>query len=236
MVDNYLLMPGVFITMVVFVVISLVLISTGKLANKNNKDKSQDNMVTRKAEYEKIEDINSSYGYNSTRKKDEYMVNHIGENYKNSTFKEKILGGLFLSFLMINFILIFVFSYLHIMVGTYVCFAIFGLTILLSGLIKFIFQKVSINVSPEKIENSPKLNGIVDACVLSSSTSTGGSERRHTQRIIRVTYKVMIFAGDRRYIAYSNEFFEKGERVTIAAIGKNRAAIINHTNNNKIEE
>lgn len=236
LVGDKLLVPGIFITISVIVVIGLILMSTGKLADYKKTDAKTENSHTKEEENENIKDINSSYGYESKAKQGNYMLRHLGENYRNSTRKEKVLGGMFLGFILLDFFLIMVFAYLNIPIGSYICFGIFALTILLAIIVKLVLQKLSMKVSQEKIDNSPKLNGIVDACVLSSTTSTGGAHLYRTTRISNVVYKIAIIAEDNRYIAYSTEFFEKGERVNIAAIGGKRAHILNKIKNTRDDE
>lgn len=227
-IGKMILSIGMPVCLFLLVVIGLILYSTGKLADKNSR---KIEAHTEADETKQIEDINTSYGYESHRKSDEFMINHAEENYKNSTLKEKFLGWTFLGFLMSDFALIFVFLYLRVYIGIYICFGVFAGTILLSAIIKIILEKTSINFKIKKNKNYDIVNGKVKYCVLSSVASSGLSHRRSTTRVQSVTYKVKIEANGKEYIAYSKNYFEKESPVTIAIISSRRASIIEKIDN-----
>ena len=224
---------GIPATMFIVVVIGLVLMITGKTVDDNSN--VHDEMVgggingsEREEELSEIEDVNSSYGYDSQRKQGEYYMRQTAKAYKNSTPKEKVLGGLFLGFLLTDFALIMVFAFLRIMVGALVCFCLFGGTILLCLIITKIKERVSMKANVD-ISKSTVLCGEVKACLMSSSTSVGGGDDHNsTTRITGVVYRVVITAEGVDYTAYSKRFYETGEAVVFAVRGKKGATIIDN--------
>lgn len=226
---------GLPVTMFVLVVVGLILMITGRLFDdppsnsddgKNNTDgnksSSRKSIKTREEEYSKINEVNSSHGYDSTLKSGEYMMEHTSNNYKHATDKEKVFGWLFFAFLIIDFALIPIFAFLGIMIGALVCFCLFAGTILLAGIIKFILEKTSMRVSKSKLKDAKIICGTVKACLLSSTSGYGG---RYTTRISKVTYRVKIESDGKEYTAYTDKFFEEGESVNFAVTGKSRATI-----------
>lgn len=215
---------GMPITMVVLVVVGLVLMITGRLADKDKSDDEQP--VTREQEMSDIRDVNASRGYESHRKSDKFMMRHVSNNYKHATPKEKVLGWLFFGFLMTDFVLILVFAMLHVMVGALVCFCIFGGTILVSLIVKIIIERMSMRVKPAKLDDKETLKGVVTACLLSSTTSVGGSERRYTTHITGVVYRVVIDCDGQQYTAYSKEYYEEGDEVFFVVRHRTIVAIV----------
>ena len=203
---------GLPITMFLLVVIGLVLMITGRLSDNDSK-LNGDKAKTKEEEISDIQDVNSSRGYESHRKSDEYMAGHVAHNYKHATPKEKLLGWLFFGFLMTDFFLIFVFGALRYITGVIVCFCLFGGTILVSLIVKVIVEKISMRVNVDKLDGKEVFKGVVSACLLSSTTSTGGSKRRHTTRITGVTYRVSIERDGKQYTAYTKSFYEEGDEV-----------------------
>ncbi|MDE7301054.1 MAG: hypothetical protein K2N47_02680, partial [Clostridia bacterium] len=122
---------GTPLVMLVLVVAGIVMFMTGTLSsdgkdkNKGGKELISDNqsetptknMTADEEEKRKIEEINSSYGYENYVKNAEYQIEHSAKNYRASSRNEKILGFLLLGFLVTNFALIFVFGYLDILLG-----------------------------------------------------------------------------------------------------------------------
>ncbi|MDE5756822.1 MAG: hypothetical protein K2I23_07010 [Clostridia bacterium] len=224
---------GIPVTMFIVFVIGLVMMITGKTVNDNSN--THDEMVggkangsERESELSEIEDVNSSYGYESQRRQGEYYMRQTAKAYKNATPKEKILGGLFLGFLLTDFALIMVFAFFRIMVGAIICFCSFGGTILLCLIVTKIREHMSMKAKLD-IANSKILCGEVKACLMSSSTSTGGGDRHNsTTRITGVIYRVVISAEGKEYTAYSKKFYETGESVVFAVRGNKGATIIDN--------
>lgn len=174
-------------------------------------------------EYEQIAAINSSRGYENKMREAEYMSRHAAENYKNAPKKSKVLGWLFFGFLMTDFLLIIVFAAFRVLIGAAICFCLFGGTILISLAVNVITQKLSMrkHLTDEEIDSA--IDGEVQSCTMSSSTSTGG--RRYT-RITSVVYRVTVKANDREYTAYSKKFYDKGDTVKLVTRGNKRLATI----------
>lgn len=214
---------GLPITMFLLVVIALVLMITGRLSDSG---KTDDQPKTREQEYSDIQDVNASRGYESHRKSDEFMAGHVANNYKRATPRQKVLGWLFFGFLMTDFFMIFVFLFLRNTTGVIVCFSIFCGTILVSLIVKVILEKMSMRVNPAKLEGKEVFKGIVVACLLSSTTSVGGSNRRYTTHITRVVYRVLIERDGDQYTAYTDNFYEEGEEVFFVVRRKSLAAIV----------
>ncbi len=212
---------GLPVTMFVLVVVGLILMMTGMLSDKKP-DKKPDvtfggeeaEETIEKSEEEKIEDINSSYGYGSQRKLAEYQIDHVANAYRHSGRGDRIKGWLFFGFLMGDFALIFLFGFLRIMTGVIVCLAIFAGTILLSLIVKIILEKtsMSLRVNTDKYEER---QATVKACVLSSMGSTGGGKSYSTVRVHSVTYRIVLDVDGREYQAYSRETYEEGEKLDV---------------------
>lgn len=217
---------GLPVTMFLLVVIGIVLMITGKLSDKGGQDDGEPTPRTKEDEALDIADVNSSYGYESRRKSGEYMINRVADNYKNSSAKDKLLGWLFFGFLMVDFFLILVFAMLRNMTGTIVCFSIFGGTILIAIIAKIIVQKFSMRVSSDKLDGKEAFKGVVAACLLSSTTSTGGTQRSHTTRITKVVYRILIDRDGEQFVAYSDKFYEEGEEVFFVVRYKSLVAIV----------
>lgn len=221
---------GTPLVMLVVVVIGIVMFMRGSLSsdgndgNKGGKELTSDNstenpaekMTADEEERRKIEDINSSYGYENYVKNTQYQLEHRAKNYREATRNEKIIGFLLLGFLVINFGLIFVFGYLDIIIGAIVCGSVFVGTILILILGTVVLHKISLsqNYNPEKYEE--KL-GTVCSCVISSTTSSGS---RASERITSVVYKVKVDADGKVYTAYSRTAYDNGA-VVVAAVKKN---------------
>lgn len=210
-------------TMFLLVVIALVLMITGKLSDN---DKTDDQPKTREQEHSDIQDVNSSRGYESHRKSDAYMIGHVANNYKHASPKEKVLGWLFFGFLMTDFFMILVFLFIRNTTGVMVCFILFVGTILVSLIAKVIVEKISMRVNPDKLAGKEVFKGTVTACMLSSTTSVGGSKRRHTTRIIGVVYRILIEREGEQYTAYSDKFYEEGDEVFFVVRHKKLVAIV----------
>lgn len=223
-----ILMYGLPATMFILVVVGLILMITGRLSDsdkdkksdvtfgESSKDAAEDAAVSTAAEKEdeKLEKINSSYGYDSRKQYAEYQMDHVANAYKHSDRGDRIKGWLFFGFLMTDFALILVFAFLGIMVGALVCFCLFAGTIILSLIIKVILEKTSMSrrVNTDKYEQR---SATVKACVLSSTGSTGGGRSGSTVRVRSVTYRIILDVDGSEYNAYSGNVYGEGEEVTV---------------------
>ncbi len=237
---------GVPVCIFVLVVVGLILMITGRLggssyssetptstdseaATPNSAD--SETSFGRKEEIDELNAINSSYGYESRIRSGEYHARHVANNYRFAKDREKIFGWLFFGFLMTDFALIVVFAILNILIGSIVCFAIFGGTILISLIVKIILEQLSLRGGKPNADGSNVLNGVVLFCVFSSSTSTSGSRRYHTTRIIGVKYRLAIEADGKQYFAYTRDYFEEGEAVSFVIVKGKLVSVINNCKN-----
>ncbi len=232
-IGSLFLAIGVPVTMFLLVVVGLILIIIGKIDlsdyRKTDSDRlPSETMTDKEREAIDINEVNSSYYRRSQLRQGEYIANHAANNYRNATPKQKLLGWLFFGFLMTDFALILVFMYLGIFTGMYICFGLFGGTILLSFIVVKVKEKISLSSAKRKSKIREVLSGEVKFCTLSSSTSVGGSGRRSTTRITGVTYRVTIESDGTEYVAYSKRFYNKGEFIRFGVIGKHSAAIIDN--------
>lgn len=161
-----------------------------------------------------LDGINSSYGYESQYRYGEYQMNHVANNYAKSSKKDKVLGWLFFGFLMASIGLAIVFIFLQIWLGAIICGGLFAGTIIISLIVKKILEGVSKSrkVDPEKWEER---RGKVLACVLSSSSSTGGSNRNSTVRVSGVTYRIVVEVDGKEYSAYSTTAYDEGTEIWV---------------------
>ncbi len=206
---------GTPIIMFFIVVIGLVMLISGRWSLNDGKKQSEDSGSAAETESRKIEDINSSYGYDSQLKSAQFQTEHVANNYKNSSRGDKIKGWLFFGFLMTDFFLIMVFAFLGIYIGMYVCFGIFGGTILISLIVKIILEKTSMSqkFSPDKYVETV---GTVRACMLSSTGSVGGGRHSSTVRVTSVTYRIIIDVDGETFNAYSKTPYDEGAVVEVA--------------------
>ncbi|MDE6557810.1 MAG: hypothetical protein K2K39_01765 [Clostridia bacterium] len=225
-------LPGV---MFILVVVGLVLMITGRLSDKDKKsdvtfgssepEKAEPSAA--KEEAEKIEDINSSYGYESNRKLAEYQMDSVSTAYRNSSSRERVLGWLFFGFLMTAIGLAIVFLFLNILLGFFICLGAFAGTIIISLIVKTVLEKTSksqrVDIAKYKEESA-----VVKACVLSSMGSTGGANRHSTVRVNSVTYRVILVVDGKEFNAYSSDFYNEGEKISawVRRDGKGVAKII----------
>lgn len=246
---------GIPATMFVLVVVGLILMITGRLSDDNGKtERKPENVgdsarpsasegfekadVIEKAdiaentetaadrEAESLADINSSYGYESQYKAAEYQMEHVAENYKNSTRSDKIKGWLFFGFLMTDFALIIVFLFLRIMTGCFICFGIFAGTIIISLIVVVIRQKKGMSRKGRKGVEYVNCEGTVKSCVMSSMSSTGGSNRNSTMRVNDVVYKITLDVDGNEYVTYGRHYFNVGEKIPVALRADGKSKIV----------
>ncbi|MDE7087353.1 MAG: hypothetical protein K2O67_04075 [Clostridia bacterium] len=223
--------------MFILVVVGLVLMITGKLSDDTSKSSGTQSydadgrstgkplseidmdgkakVTAEEKEAEKIDDINSSYRYDSRNKLAEYQMDHVANAYASSNGREKVLGWLFFGFLMTDFAMILVFAFIGVYVGMFICFGIFGGTIIISLIVKIILEKTALSGRLRKNVEYVSREGIVKACFLSSMTSTGGSRRSSTVRVHSVTYRVIIIVDGREYSTYSRICYDVGQKLWV---------------------
>ncbi len=223
---------GTPVTMFALVVIGLILIITGKIKiNDLDQEQSEQYNAIREEKIQKIEEMKSSSKYETILDQEEDMINHIADNYKHSTNKDKILGWLFFGFLMTDFALILVFVSIQLMIGAIICFCIFTGTILTSFFVVIIKNKLSMRARSQKDSEQNALIGTVKACVFSSSISTG-ARRKSNEHSKKVIYRVVIESNGKRYTAYSECLHEENISVRFLSLGNNCAKILESANTN----
>lgn len=221
---------GLPIVMVILVGVGLVIMITGGASvKKNDKGNEQDDNVSEiEKEYSNIAEINTSNNYIENRTKNaEYVGNHSANIYRNSSTTVKILGWIFLGFLLTNVILALIFAFFGNKLGMFICFGLFVGTIIISAICKFISEKVS--MSAKVYTGSKKrevLDGKVKHCFLSSTKSVSVGSRHPISRVVDVTYRVVITANGKDYNAYTKDFYETGDDVKIAVLGGSRVKIV----------
>ncbi|MDE6790207.1 MAG: hypothetical protein K2J61_00640, partial [Clostridia bacterium] len=110
-VGTGIMIYGTPIIMFILVVIGIIMMTTGKLSDKKSdvtfgESAEESSEEGQKSEEEKaLEDINSSYGYESKMKLAEYQMDHVANAYANSSKGNRIKGWLFFGFLMTDFAL-----------------------------------------------------------------------------------------------------------------------------------
>lgn len=178
-------------------------------------------------ERKRIDEINSSYGYDSQRKLAQYQIEQTSSNYHSASRGDKIKGGIFLAFLLTDFALIMVFMFFGITLGAFICMGIFAGTIIIALIVKVILEKTSMSdrVNPNKYEQK---TATVLSTVLSSMTSTGGGRHGSSVRVTGVTYRIILLVDGKEYNAYSRMAFDPGEQIEVMVRkdGKGTARII----------
>lgn len=209
--------------MFILVVVGLIMIISGRWSlsdgaapaesEKTEETSGTDEEKARMEEQEAIENINNSYGYDSQFKQGQYIADNSAKIYRNSGNGDRIKGWIFFGFLMTDFALILVFSFLGIFLGAVICFALFGGTILLSLIIKVILEKTSRSKRFNR-DRYEKKTGTVKLCAMSSMSSVGGS-RNSSVRVTGITYRVVLDVEGREYNAYSDNVYAEGQTVFV---------------------
>ena len=227
---------GTPILMFFLVVLGLVMLISGRWSLDDEKKKTVDSGSAAESESRKIEDINTSYGYDSQMKNAQFQTEHVANNYKNASRGDKIKGWLFFGFLMTDFFLIMVFAFIGIYIGMFICFGIFGGTIIISLIVKVILEKTSMSqkFSPDKYVETV---GKVRACMLSSTGSVGGGRHNSTVRVTSVTYRIVLDVDGEEYNAYSRIPYDEGTFLSVAVKrnGGKQAKIISEVGGKELD-
>ncbi len=180
---------------------------------------------SRRDEEELINDINNSSYYENQMNNAKFSARHAANNYKNTSTKGKVFGTLFLVLILADVVLAIIFFYFNIIIGAMICIGVFAAAILTSMIVVKTAERRSLKFDVNKLKDTRIYCGEVKACMLSSSTSVGDSDRGHS-RITGVVYKVIVEYEGNSYTAFSRDFYENGEKVRFAILGKNRAGIL----------
>ena len=225
--------------MFILVVVSLIMIITGRWSLNDAKPVSRNEGFPAEEQpaAEESETRNPTelrHGPISDIELGVYQAEQSANIYRMSSRGDKIKGWLFFGFLITDFALCMVFIFLHIMVGFFVCCGIFAGTIILSLIVKVILEKTSMSrrINYDKYD---ECQGVVKACVISSMTSMGGT--RNYSLVSSVNYRVVIIVDGQEYNAYSKRTYAAGDIVTVAVKknGKGVAKIIESEQDERTE-
>lgn len=172
-----------------------------------------------KKEYSRHTEINTSRCYDRKLKEAEYTAKRSSKAYKKYSTTQKIFGWLFFGFLMTDFFMIMVFSFIGIMTGAIVCFCLFGGTILIGLLVTVLRQKISMGLGVSAAKKRNAVDGKVLSCDVASTTTINN-------RVTKVVYIVEIAEGGNEYSAYTEHYYNKGDTVRFCAITKKLAMIL----------
>lgn len=114
----------------------------------------------------------------------------------------------------------------RIFVGAIICAAIVGVVLITTFIIMAVSRARATNGDISKAKKITE--GKVKACFMIGTTTmkTGGNRHQGTVRITGVTYRVIVIADGEEYAAFSKQFYETDENVTIAVMSKKRAKIV----------
>lgn len=211
MAGIYVLFGGSFGMALIISVITLV---TALRPSKSDADKTNDpekGPDQTEAEAKRLAEINTSYGYDNKIAQAEHQISHSKRAYEHSNVGDKIKGGLFIGFLLTDFVMIIVFAMLRIIPGVITCFVLFGGTIVMSLVIIKIKEHLSISAAIDKKKFDRK-TATVETCVMSSSGSAGSG---NTTRITSITYRIQLNIDGKTYNAYSKNYYNDGDIVEV---------------------
>ncbi len=208
---------------VVSILIFMRLIKEVKSERKNS------NVDKKKSEEQSIEDVNSSYGYNNQIIRGKRMMHAVADNWKISSFGDKIKGFLFLFIFIGCCVMFVVFGSMGKITWALISWGVGAALILGALIIKKILEAVSIKKSKKPKEDyiiSSKysvLDALVEDCVFSSESYVGtGCEIHSTDRIVNTNYKVVLNVNNTKKIAYSKKFYNPGTAVNVLVKGSSK--------------
>ncbi|MDE7453925.1 MAG: hypothetical protein K2N22_05900 [Clostridia bacterium] len=198
-------------------------------ADENGNEANGETPSQREREQEMINAVNSTYQMASRANMAEYEVESVQEGMKHAPRWGIALGLTFFFSLLALLIAATVLLIKHIFVGAIVCAAIVGVVLISTFIITAVSRARAMNGDIRKAKKITE--GTVKACFMigTATTRTGGmrhSPNTGTVRIHSVTYRVIVTADGEEYGAYSKNFYETGEKVTVAVMGKSRAKIV----------
>lgn len=158
-------------------------------------------------EEERIEKINSTYGYANDAANADHQISHIKNAYRNSSRGAKIGGVLF----VVSFIACLVAGMVLMTVGyTLIGGIVFGCgaaIIIVSLIVVKIKERTSLSSAYDPADYTRK-SGTVKACYMSSSSSVN-------DRLKSVTYKVLLDVEGNTLTAYSHEYYNTDEILNV---------------------
>lgn len=140
------------------------------------------------------------------------------------TLRGKVLWGIWAVLMVAGFAFLFISIMLEDKQLIIISASVFFAAVIATAAGKLISERVSLNFDKDKSHYSEIADGIVRSCTTSSSVQVGG-------RTVRTVYQVVVNVKDRDYLAYSREQYSFGESVTVAIRGRDRAFILDRTQN-----
>lgn len=278
------LVAGLPAMMVIFLIVGLILMSTGKLGKGEKSDSDttdttstaskDDNSGSRQCEQVQIESavpgdgagvaevscggvaeeevlsqkereqeainaVNSSSHFESRVRLANYEMQNVAEGMKNAPKWGIAVGVTFFLLLVADVITATVLLIKQIFIGAIVCAALFGVVLITAFVVLSVSRAKAMRGD---IKRAKKITeGKVKTCFMIGTTAmqTGGnryqSNNGKTARIKSITYKVIVIADGEEYGALSKRFYETGEKVTVAVMGKKRAIIADDAQLEKIK-
>ena len=200
------------------------------VSDETNGDEAEEETPSqREREQNAIAAVNSTRGFVSRANLSEYEAQNITEGMKNAPKWGLPVGiGIFL-LLVADAVIATVLAIKEIFVGTIVCVALFAGFVITALIVMSVSRARATNGDIRKAKKIT--GGKVKACfsVGTSTTKSGGFRHNPgsgTVRIQSVTYRVIVISDGVEYGAFSKRFYETGETVTIAVMGKKRAKIV----------
>ena len=197
--------------------------------NVEKNEQTQEKTPSQKErEQNAIADVNNASGYVSRAKMAEYEIQSVAEGMKHAPKWGIVVGiGGFL-FLVADLAAATVLLINRIFVGAIVCAALLGVVLITALIAMIVSRAKAMNGDISKAKKITE--GKVKACFMvgTATTKSGGIPHGNgkTVRIHSVTYQVIVIADGEEYRAFSKQFYETDENVTIAVMGKNRAKIV----------
>ena len=155
-------------------------------------------------------------------------MQHIAEGMRNSPKWGVALGLTFFFSLLALLIVATVLLINRIFIGAIVCAAIVGVVLITTFIVMTVSRAIAMKGDISKAKKITE--GKVKTCFMAgtATTKSGGLHRGNgkTVRIKSVTYRVIVIADGEEYGAFSKQFYETDEKVTIADMGKKRARIL----------
>ena len=226
------------------VILVLMIVRVYKAVNiTNNKKEVKDEALLEEEEKYKV---NTSHGVENQFASGERMLRQSAKAYKHSTTKEKIFGFLFLFWFLGCIVGALVSSSFGSEILAIVFWALAMGTGVIAAIVVAIKQKISINrakkYQKEMQSGSPseldQTTGVVKVCILSSENSIGtGSRSYSTNRITKTIYKVLLDVNGTDKIAYTEKFFNQGDKVRVVfKHGSNLVAILDKVESNQHQQ
>lgn len=240
-VAKYILFLGMPVCMFLFLIVGFIILRKEK-ADKSRynpyeetaaKESRSGNGETslganeRAEELEEINEINSSYGYESRAKSYEYHERHTERKHHYSSDKERLFAKLFFGFLIVDFALIIIFGFLKLFVGSIVCFILFVVPLIVFIVVVKSRERLSYSGGKINADGSNVFyGGVVKFCVMSSSKGKEDGYWYLTTRIKSVNYKISIDYDGKEFVAYTRKFYNEGETVNFVVVKGNLVSVV----------